>query len=438
MIGYESRQLRDREFTANEAFHERQLRRADKQTPSGDKFRPKHFATRDNIYRTAILLRRNGGDGAGPDGVKPADLTNSEIGAMAGQITQDIQRGRHVPGPRRTVGIPKNGGGTRHLRIPNFCDRVVGRLLCDTVQPLVDPYFVDMSYGFRPERGVWQLLAMLKSRADFDGKWIIVNADVRRAFESLPIDDVLNAYERLLAQTEFSKCRQRVRQSFLRLVRRVLQGGDDSRALGIDMGDPFSPMSLNVFMHMNHDLFFAEETNKPFFVRDCDGYRYADNLIFSTKSVSEGHQVLDSIRQHLLHCQTPVKDDARVHDLRDESEAPQILGFTLRCREDRLVFGLREDALHRLASALEEAYSQSDPAQAAKQAATGWIGWIGPVFESGCELPKRIARTMYETGFRDVLSLARIGDLCETSRRRWERLTTAVQVKHGLLVWDVW
>ena len=109
---------------------------------------------------------------------------------------------------------------------------------------------------------------------------------------SLPIREVVNAFERLMAQTEFQKSRQQVRQSFLRLVKRVLQGGDDSRAVGIDMGDPFSPLALNVYMHMKFALFLFEESNKPF-VRECDSYRYADNLIFSTKSVSEGHQVLD-------------------------------------------------------------------------------------------------------------------------------------------------
>jgi hypothetical protein len=382
-------------------------------------------------------MQAGSGPAAGPDGVGPAELSKSDVGRLAGTLAGAIQDRSYRPGPRLPVEIHKqHSGGMRTLAIPNFPDRVVARALLDVIHPLLDVLFFETSYGFRPQRGTWQMLATLKSLADYHQKWTIVNSDVRRAFDSVRIDDVLGAFRQLFAQTEVSECGRRTQQRLMRFIRDILQGGDPTRSVGIGTGCPFSPCALNALLHIHHDELFQEERNNPLWIRSCDGFRYADNLVYLVESVSCGQRLLQNVRRRLsLRCKLDIKDDAEVVDLRDGAEKPVVvLGFALRCQNDQLVFEFPTEAIHRFEEHLEEAYEKPQPALAARETARGWVSSMGPAMECGRDLLPHIAVTLSAHGFRDSCTLAELDLWWATSCRRWRQLLQEVRMRKGLLI----
>jgi RNA-directed DNA polymerase len=253
MIGYENGQIGHRQFTSQDAYHERRRRRAQAELTVDEQFQLKNLMSRDNLYQTALSLKQYAGDSPGPNEIRLSELTPSELGAMAGELARQIRKGTYKPRPRRAVPIEKPTGGTRILRIQDVEDKTVARRLKDALEPLIDSQFVEESFGFRPERGAWQMLARLKTLCDRDGLYALVVCDVRRAFDSVSVQEVMCAFVELMEESKLRQCSEQTLEHLRRLIATVLLGGSN-RSVGIDTGCPFSPLALNVLLHMKHDL----------------------------------------------------------------------------------------------------------------------------------------------------------------------------------------
>jgi hypothetical protein len=431
MIGYETRAIRSRHKTARDAFHERQRRRASGSLCTDDRFQLKNLFSRDELFQTARFMQENAGPGAGPDGIRPRDLTPGELGKMAGALAELIETDNYWLQSRLSIAIPKPAGGTRTLRIPTFADRVVARRLKDALERLIEPLFVETSFGFRPRSGVWHMLARFNVLADRYDRFVFAVADVKRAFDSVVIEDILIAFAELFEQTEIRECSDPSRADLLCLIVNVLRGGELGRNVGIDSGCPFSPFALNVLLHSKHDLLFMGQTNKPFWVRHCEGGRYADNLIYAARNVTEGRRVLDNLCQHFLRQDLPLKDDAQVYDLRSGAKAP-MLGFLACCQDGRLHYELPDTAVDWVSEHLDETHDKPDPAAAAYAAVAGTLAWIGPALENGRSLLPQITRSLHHHGYRDVCSRAALQALWEASCQRWRKLLADTEVGEGV------
>lgn len=60
--------------------------------------------------------------------------------------------------------IPKKDGGERRLGIPSVSDRVAQTVAKLSFEPLVEPYFLGDSYGYRPGKSDHQALAVTRER----------------------------------------------------------------------------------------------------------------------------------------------------------------------------------------------------------------------------------------------------------------------------------
>lgn len=72
--------------------------------------------------------------------------------------------GSYFPPAVRAVTIPKKTGGDRTLGIPTVSDRIAQMVVKLTFEPLVEPYFLEDSYGYRPNKSA--LDAVVVTRQD--------------------------------------------------------------------------------------------------------------------------------------------------------------------------------------------------------------------------------------------------------------------------------
>ena len=61
-----------------------------------------------------------------------------------------LSSGSYFPPAVLGVSIPKSQGGQRLLGIPTVSDRIAQTVVKLVVEPLVEPYFHEDSYGYRP------------------------------------------------------------------------------------------------------------------------------------------------------------------------------------------------------------------------------------------------------------------------------------------------
>jgi hypothetical protein len=147
--------------------------------------------------------------------------------------------------------------------------------------------------------------------------------------------------------------------------------------------------------------------------------RYADNLVFAVRSVTEGVKILDQARRLLERTGHTLKRmNGRPVDLRT-GEA-QLLGFTLSLRNNRLNLGLGDASWRQLARDLEQAHDAEDPPTAAHWVVEGWLTCFGAAFESiGASDLERVYRMAAAQGFRELTAPEALRERINGSRRRW-------------------
>lgn len=369
------------------------------------------IADRENLYRTFQRLKAEAGQAPGMDGVTYRMIGNSEAGDLAGALSRSILEGRYRPGPSKIVQIPKANGKMRELNIRNIMDRVAASALDKAFQPFWEPVFLDSSYGFRPGRSTSHVLKTLDRDIRQSNRYILVQADIKDAFPNVPNNAVIRLHQQYITEPRL-----------LAFIDTILRGGDSTKDIGIDQGNPYSPAALNVLLHHVHDVPLAQVM--PYV------YRYADNLVYLCSTPDEANEILAKVRLELnkvgftLKCDNPV-------DLR--TDTAQLLGFTISAAPEGLEIGLGTMAWIRLEQALTEAHKAIDPTQAALRAIRGWINAFGPGFDDGRRDPAKTEILGIGTahGFTDVIVPEDLGRDMEDSYRRWSILRGDSQKKES-------
>ena len=341
-------------------------------------------------------------------------MGRGEACAILRELSPVILGGAYAPSAGRRLAIPKPRGGTHTLTIVNILDRVVAAGVARALTALFEVVFLPCSYGFRPTRGTWDLMAAM---AAVQITTLAID-DVKKAFDSVAIAPLMEIFAEHIADP-----------SLLQLVETILRGDDDrDRALGILQGNPLSPLALNVMLHHVHDLPLEGDRDFP------PLFRYADNLAYLCEGVPEGHLALDRIRRLLAHAGLALKGaDGNAVDLR-ESGSASLLGFRLSLHEDRLRLELGEDALESdLALCLTSAHDDPDPQRAARTALRGWAASHGPAFgDLTADDTETILRTAARHGFRELASREELASWCTASHARWTDRYSAALRRLGL------
>ena len=108
------------------------------------------------------LVKANDG-AAGVDG-ETIEQFESKLKGNLYTLWNRLSSGSYFPPPTRTVAIPKKDGGERSLGIPCISDRVAQTVAKLSFEPLVEPYFLGDSYGYRPGKSAHQALEVTRRR----------------------------------------------------------------------------------------------------------------------------------------------------------------------------------------------------------------------------------------------------------------------------------
>ena len=400
--------------TAARAYEERRERRRRQQGQDLLALSVASIGDHDNLY-DVYQKARQGGAASGIDGVTYADLSNSEVGQIMRKVSAAILNGTYRPHEARPVSIPKPGtGASRQLKIGVVCDRVVAKALYLRLKCHWEATFLPCSFGFREAIGPWQMLAVLEGQMVRQDRWVLAIDDVKNAFDNVPIEDVLTCHRRMLKSLPLpenvedrAKAKQE-RERLMWLIETVVRGGDPQRSRGIDQGNPYSPVCLNALMHYGVDQPIMDMIGVP-----LQWFRYADNLVYLAASVSAGRSFLRLVRRLLEPLGLTLKGEDGVQNLARGKEV-QLLGFSLRRKDNGVLYGLGKKALDHLTQNLGSAHDMPHPTSSARESLLGWVDAMGPAFENGVDDLSVVLNIAANNGFRELASSREL-------RRRWKR-----------------
>jgi len=226
--------------------------------------------------------------------------------------------------PVKEVPIKKKGGGERKLGIPTLLDRIAQQVAKTHLERILEPYFHNSSFGYRPDRNCHQAVAQAnKNTYDHD---FVIDMDIKGFFDNIDHDLLMKAV-RFYCDDKW----------ILLYVERWLKAGivqQDStyidRLTGTPQGGVISPLLANLFLHVSFDKWMEiNHPEKPF-------ERYADDVVVHCKTEKQTIFMLKQIGTRLQKCKLtlhPVK--TKIVNVRGRSEKKypksyDFLGFTIR------------------------------------------------------------------------------------------------------------
>jgi RNA-directed DNA polymerase len=239
----------------------------------GDKW----FSLIDKVYRKENLqsafkkVKKNGGAG-GVDHVT-VEGYEKDLDRELAKLSEDLKAGTYQPQAARRVYIEKPGSKEkRPLGIPTVRDRVCEGACRHVLEPIFEREFAQSSHGFRPRRSAKDALRAV-DRGLKAGKGYVVDADIKRYFDTIP-------HERLLARLAERIADGRV----MGLLQQMLQRGVLEKREWVDtetgtpQGGVISPLLANVYLNPLDHL--MQRTGHTL-------VRYADDLVILCETQTE-------------------------------------------------------------------------------------------------------------------------------------------------------
>ena len=206
------------------------------------------------------------------------------------KIWNRMSSGSYFPPPVKTVSIPKKAGGERILGIPTVSDRVAQMVAKIYFEPLVEPYFHEDSYGYRPEKSAIQAVAVTRKRC-WRYNWLL-EFDIKGLFDNIE-------HELLMKAVKHHTRNKWILLYIERWLKTPFQQNDGTlvkRTKGTPQGGVISPVLANLFLHYAFDKWMERNyPRNPF----C---RYADDGITHCRTEAEAKLLLEALDARFNEC----------------------------------------------------------------------------------------------------------------------------------------
>ena len=237
----------------------------------------KWFSLIDKVYRRENLqsaykkVKRNEGAG-GVDHVTVEGF-EKDLDRELTELAEDLKAGTYEPQAARRAYIEKLGTREkRPLGIPTVRDRVCEGALRHVLEPIFEREFAESSHGFRPKRSAKDALREVDLGLKA-GKGYVVDADIKRYFDTIPHDGLLARIAERIADGRV-----------MGLLHQMLERGvlEDREWVETETGTPqggvISPLLANVYLNpLDHLMQRAGHAL----------VRYADDLVIVCATQAE-------------------------------------------------------------------------------------------------------------------------------------------------------
>lgn len=235
------------------------------------------------VLRRAFREVRKNRGAPGIDGVS-IETFEANLDEELAQLKEELISWRYKPKAVKQVELPKATGGIRKLGIPCIRDRVVQTAIKGLIEPILDPWFSDNSYGFRPNRNQQQAVKQAQEIVT-SGKPYVVDIDLSKFFDRINQDKLIAQLKRHIKD-----------KRLLRLIGMTLRSGVinkegfQSSNEGVTQGSPLSPLLSNLVL---------DELDKELEKRGLSHCRFADDCNIFVGSRKAAERVMKSICHYI-------------------------------------------------------------------------------------------------------------------------------------------
>ena len=240
------------------------------------------------VMQAYKLVKANAG-GCGVD-QQSLDQFENNLKDNLYKIWNRLSSGSYFPPPVKAVTIPKKKGGMRVLGVPTVGDRIAQMVVTLQITPCVEPYFLEDSYGYRPNKSALDAIEETRKRC-WKYDWVL-EFDIKGLFDNIPHDLLMKAVRK------HTNCKW-VILNIERWLKAPLQDSNGqllARDKGTPQGGVVSPILSNLFMHYVFDMWMKQNyPNRPW-------SRYADDGLVHLKTEQEAREMHLALKKRFEEC----------------------------------------------------------------------------------------------------------------------------------------
>ena len=234
--------------------------------------------SRENMMQAYKKVKAKNG-ASGVDGIRTEEIREYLIENWE-EIREKIKKRKYKPQPVLRVEIPKPSGGTRNLGIPSVVDRIIEQAIVQVLTPIVEPYFSEYSYGFRPKRSAQQAVLKLLEYLN-DGYLYVVDIDLEKFFDNVPQDKLMTLVGKIIQDPDTESLIAKYLKAGV-----MIKGRYEETTKGTPQGGNLSPLLSNIMLN---------ELDKELEARNLHFVRYADDCVIVVKSSAAASRVMHTV-----------------------------------------------------------------------------------------------------------------------------------------------
>lgn len=244
------------------------------------------------VYEAYKAVKANRGS-AGIDEISINEFDNNLKNNLY-KLWNRMSSGAYFPSPVKAVEIPKKNGGIRTLGIPTVEDRIAQMVVKMSIEPKIEPYFLNDSYGYRPNRSAHDAIEITRKRC-WRYNWVL-EFDIKGLFDNIDHELLMKA---VTTHTD-NKWEILYIQRWLKAPIKRINGEIEARNMGTPQGGVISPILANLFLHYAFDKWMDRSfKNNPW----C---RYADDGVVHCSSKSEATYILEQLKLRMKECKLEI------------------------------------------------------------------------------------------------------------------------------------
>jgi RNA-directed DNA polymerase len=244
--------------------------------------------SKHQVLKAFKLVKTNKGT-SGVDGESLAKF-EEDLEANLYKIWNRMSSGSYFPPAVKAVSIPKKSGGERVLGIPTVSDRIAQMVAKLHFEPLIEPHFLNDSYGYRPGKSALDAVSITRERCWKYG-WVL-EFDIKGLFDNIPHDLLMKAVRHHTSESWILIYIER----WLKAPVHTSDGSILKRGCGTPQGGVISPLLSNLFLHYVFDMWMKRTYPK------LPWCRYADDGLVHCHSQEQAEEVLAALDLRFLSC----------------------------------------------------------------------------------------------------------------------------------------